>query len=1014
MHRRTSSKDIRHSLTSRLLAGAAFVVCATQVPFDLARAADVVDNGTITLTCNFSICVDPDNITGTGNVQVTGFGTVVLTGTDTYTGGSIVPLHNELRIGDGGISGSIVGNVTGSGTLGFDHSDTYLFTGSFTGGGILAQRGAGTLIVTSDINYAFMTAGTLQFGNGGTTGSLANSISIPNNSVLAFDRSDTYAYVSIISGAGALEQIGSGTLVLSGLYQNSYTGGTTIASGTLQIGDGGANGVYAVPGDVTDNSVLAFNSSASLTIPGNISGTGVVKQIGSGATTLTGTATNAGGIVVSSGTLILASQTAFSGPSFSIQGGTLQVGNGGNTGSISGDVSIGGGGTLSFFRYDVSTYSGNASGAGALSQTGQGIIVLTGTNTYTGGTTISNGGIYGPAGTLQIGNGGTSGSIIGDVNSSGTLIFDRSDSYTFAGNINGGSVKQIGSGTLVLTGDNNSSSTTIASGSTLQIGSGGTTGSIAGTVWDDGTLIFNRSDSVTLNLTLVGAGNVTKLGPGTLTLNSGTDGSMGKVQVSAGTLVVGDSSHADSVLGGPSAGVQVQSGATLKGFGTINGPLFNNGGTVAPGGPIGTLTSGTFNQSSSGTLEIEVSTAAASKLHVTQNGVPAAATLGGTLKLDIDLGTYGTRSYTILDAASVSGTFATVTTSGAPTGEAYGVQYTSTAVNLVVQPLASAQIYSDFVRESFNQAATLGDFVFTHLDNQYCREAATDVGRSSEPECPEVSVWRQGVGGSGSYDGNSNISAFSARWAGLIGGIDYHSNYGFWLGLNASLARNELGVSGAQDNITTDSFSVGVSGGLPVFNGRLDSSALYILNASKSHRLVTPDGESPQTAGAHPKDNAFAAAVQYSQPLYTQDLMALARLSYTGIALDSFHENGAAPFDYSISSRSYSSLYADVGLKLSHVYTLRSGALLIPDVSAGVRNQFGSASQNVSIEFADLSAQQPPFTAPGAIPDRVAFTAGLGVTAQKSEAYALYIRANGRLNGSEREGIVSIGGWLRF
>ena len=66
------------------------------------------------------------------------------------------------------------------------------------------------------------------------------------------------------------------------------------------------------------------------------------------------------------------------------------------------------------------TFGGVISGTGSLVQLGSGALTLTGNNTYSGGTTIS-------AGTLQIGNGGTSGSITGNVTDNGTLAFDRSD-----------------------------------------------------------------------------------------------------------------------------------------------------------------------------------------------------------------------------------------------------------------------------------------------------------------------------------------------------------------------------------------------------------------------------------------------------------------------------------------------------------------------------------------------------------------------------------------------------------
>ena len=111
---------------------------------------------------------------------------------------------------------------------------------------------------------------------------------------------------------------------------------------------------------------------------------------------------------------------------------------------------------------------------------------------YTGGTTIS-------AGTLQLGNGGTSGSILGDVGNvadNGILAFDRSDTTTFTRVISGlGSVTQIGTGTTILTGTNTYTGGTTISAGTLQLGNGGTTGSIVGDVIDNGALTFDLSDA---------------------------------------------------------------------------------------------------------------------------------------------------------------------------------------------------------------------------------------------------------------------------------------------------------------------------------------------------------------------------------------------------------------------------------------------------------------------------------------------------------------------------------------
>ena len=105
-----------------------------------------------------------------------------------------------------------------------------------------------------------------------------------------------------------------------------------------------------------------------------------------------------------------------------------------------------GGGTL---QTDANlTASGVIFGPGALAKTGNGTLTLTSDNTYTGGTTIE-------AGILQIGAGGTSGSIVGDVTNNSVLAFDRSDDLSYGGAISGtGALAKDGGGTLTLTGNN--------------------------------------------------------------------------------------------------------------------------------------------------------------------------------------------------------------------------------------------------------------------------------------------------------------------------------------------------------------------------------------------------------------------------------------------------------------------------------------------------------------------------------------------------------------------------------
>ena len=92
-------------------------------------------------------------------------------------------------------------------------------------------------------------------------------------------------------------------------------------------------------------------------------------------------------------------------------------------------------------------------------------MTLSGANSYSGGTTISDG-------TLQVGNGGTTGSIAGNIVNNAALIFNRSDNLTYANVISGtGTLEQAGAGILTLTGANTySGSTTIVTGASLSGG----------------------------------------------------------------------------------------------------------------------------------------------------------------------------------------------------------------------------------------------------------------------------------------------------------------------------------------------------------------------------------------------------------------------------------------------------------------------------------------------------------------------------------------------------------------
>jgi outer membrane autotransporter protein len=191
---------------------------------------------------------------------------------------------------------------------------------------------------------------------------------------------------------GSLVKVGTGTLTLSG--DNTYTGGTTINGGALQLGDGAAAG--SIIGNVVDNGTLAFDRSDAIPFPGVISGTGGIAQIGSGVTTLTASNTYAGPTTVVAGTLAAGLSNTLPGLTAVTVGsaGTLDLaGFDQSIGSLAGAGSVSlGSATLTTGADTASTqFSGVISGNGSLNKVGTGTFVLSGANTYTGVTTVNAG-----------------------------------------------------------------------------------------------------------------------------------------------------------------------------------------------------------------------------------------------------------------------------------------------------------------------------------------------------------------------------------------------------------------------------------------------------------------------------------------------------------------------------------------------------------------------------------------------------------------------------------------------
>ena len=630
-----------------------------------------------------------------GSLVKVGAGTLTLSGANTYTGGTTIN-GGTLQLGDGGASGSIIGGVVDNGTLAFNRIDAIVFSGVISGTGGVAQVGPGTTTLTASNTYTGVTtvaAGTLAAGavntlpgltavtveSAGTLelagfnqsiGSLAGagSVTLGDANLTTGNDNTSTLFSGVISGNGALDKVGAGTFVLSGA--NTYAGGTTIAAGTLQLGNGVATG--GIIGDVVDNGKLAFDRSDAVTFAGTISGTGSVNQIGPGSTTLTAANTYSGGTLLAAGTLIAGDNNALGTGALTVAanptGTTLD--NSAAATSLANAIVLNPSANLTVAGSNPLTLAGAISGDGALTKNGASTLILSADNSYAGGMTIN-------AGTLQVGNGGATGSVgTGPVLDNAALVFNRSGTVTVPGAITGtGNLTQVGvaGGTLVLTGANTySGGTTIASG-ILQLGNDGATGSIIGDVTNNVDLAFDHSNIFTFAGVISGPGGVAQIGSGT-TILTADNPYTGGTTVSAGTLAIGDFAHSTAALsgGGP---ISVGSAGTLGGYGSVTGPVTNSGviaaGSATPGflgSPTGTFTIN-GNLLNQGAIQLASGESIGNVLEVRGGYIGA----GGTMAINTFLGGDGSPSDRLVingaGAAATGNTSVHVTNVGGPGAE---------------------------------------------------------------------------------------------------------------------------------------------------------------------------------------------------------------------------------------------------------------------------------------------------------------------------------------------------------
>ncbi|GAA5130891.1 autotransporter-associated beta strand repeat-containing protein [Luteolibacter yonseiensis] len=522
-------------------------------------------------------------------------------------------------------------NVSPATTI-FDNSDLHTYTvasaGGFgiSGGSVLKSNTGTTILTTTNTTTGIVTitGGILQIGDGTTDGSIAASASIVNNAALNFQTKGSQTLTNPITGIGVATMTGTGSLTLVGA--NAFTGGGIgVASGTLNV-----NHASAI-GSTTGGSLIISGGTLNNTSGAAITTTTAKTQTWSGDFSFAGSNNlnfNGGTVTLSNGgsrTVNVAAGTLTTGnitspdTGLSLTGPGLLAISSGTASNIAGTLDVAAG---SKFRMNTGADAATTNDFIATGLTGSGTIEngggverwlfanLSTDQTFPG--LLQNGG----AGPLGFNKGGTATLTVTGTNTYTGRTSITAGTLSVATISNGGLPSPIGAGGVdpagIYLGNNAGTGTLLYTGTDVTLDRGFTTGANAG---NSGVLDTNANMTFTGAVNGVNAGGFVKFGTGTLTLsNSGTtqklsngaNGGAGVfgVNVALGKLALKNGTFA--TVGELVVGGQLQTGGNytdayldVTNAGTLNVPSWisiGRGNGVTGLGSVLTVDGGTLNQ----------------------------------------------------------------------------------------------------------------------------------------------------------------------------------------------------------------------------------------------------------------------------------------------------------------------------------------------------------------------------------------------------------------------------------
>ncbi|WP_411882997.1 autotransporter domain-containing protein [Polaromonas sp. YR568] len=833
----------------------------------------------------------------------------------------------------------------------------------------------------------------------------------------------------IVGGGGSLavtDIINLGTTAGAGAARLTIQGGGTVSAAHLFAGDAPRQGIVTVTGAGSSLTLapLGVGQAERFEIGGN--GAGELHIDAGANVTVNGTRT------------LHVGDTA---------NGTLFIGSGAGAGTLTADSVILGtaGSSVQFNHTGTTTFSAAVSGNGSLSKAGAGTTILTGANSYTGGTTVT-------AGTLQ----GDSSSLQGNISNNAAVTFNQTANGTYAGQISGtGSLSKTGAGTLVLTGAQAYSGGTTVTAGTLQ----GTTASLQGNISNNAAVTFDQTASGTYAGAMSGTGSLTKTGAGKLVL-SGVNSYSGATAVNAGTLSV-NGSIANSA-------VSVNNGGTLGGSGTVGSTSIATGGVLAPGNSIGTLTvNGNVNFAAGSTYRVEVDPAGNSD-HINATG---SATLnGGTVDVQAGAGSYSLSTrYTILNAAggrtgafagatsnlafltpslaydannvfltvarnSVSYASVGITPNQIATGTALqnavaGASGDMGTVLAAVDSLSAPQARAAFDaasgagivelrRASAGFADNFGNRLQARLAAVQGRGMGTLANSFSDRPlllaangtlpglvAPDADrgLWVRGYGGYGNTDGDGNAAASRLRSSGLGVGFDAEVEEGLRLGAAVTGGTSRLSTDNNESGKSRDA-AVAVYAGYTTGAWNFSGSAGMSWGKNHMDRNIAFGTVNRVASGDFDSDTLSAyGEATYTIALDGWTLRPLAGLSLSRSKSGGFTETGAGALNLQVAGQTLNS-----GKSLLGATAIFDTGRIRFEPRLVWAHQFGDLNKTMTAQLQG-AATAFPFEIAGAALKRDTLVLGLGATGSIAKGMDLFADVQAEHNSAQRNLAVLVG-----